>query len=169
MWFTELLFIIQLSFMTTCSLSLIIYTYCYMFTFQQSKIFCSLNTLGGGGFNSVPSILLIPIRWTTHLWTNCSCSCIGSSSLDMLIVNKFVCEFSLSFAHADCIRMSVDCVNLLRFPTLNTFQHKYTLNIVVFYLRQQHNISSSSCCKWYRNNQNNQTDENSSCRTIKLG
>lgn len=76
---------------------------------------------------------LIPIRWTTNLRTNCSGSCIRSSSLDMLIVNEFICEFGLSFAHANCIRMSVDWVNLkIRFATLQSPSLKCQMSILFF-------------------------------------
>lgn len=76
---------------------------------------------------------LIPIRWRINSRTNRSGSSIGSSSLDMLIMNKFVGEFRLSLANANCIRMSVDWVNLLEMyiVTINRYWQFQCYNTLV--------------------------------------
>ena len=76
--------------------------------------------------------VLIPIRWTVKLWTNCSGSCIRSSPLYMLVMNKFVCKFCLSFAHTNCIRMSVDWVNLLAKVVIKSLQENFNKLPITF-------------------------------------
>lgn len=88
----------------------------------------------------------VSICWAAKLGAYRCRSCVRRSTLNMLIVHKFVCEFCLSLTQTNRIRVSV-----------------YRMN-----LRKQHNIAGRTYGKGNGDNQQEQSDNNTGCRIIEL-